>query len=525
MKPPSECRACERWRATTLLLAILIAPLSACDRTSAKPKELQEPQARLTLTYNAEEQSSEKSAVSQVLQAQLSAAGIPVALEPSSNTIFNDRLGKGQFQAVLSLWYLDYADPEGFLTDFYSKAGFRMSKYSSARYDSLYLAGLTAPTESLKVAGYHSAAALLDQEIPWIPLYSNTEVFLLRPGTEEFRSNAYQYYDYRRVKLPAVRVASDVELQTLDPAQAYDLASKHVVTQSYEGLVAMDEHSKIVPSLATDWSFSANHDTLTFHLRPGVTFHPSEAIHRANRAVDAADVKASFQRMIKANSPYAYIFDYVAGESDFKAGKAADVSGFRMPDAHTFQVVLTKPFPTMLPWLLAPAAYVLPKELPAKFDFAKGSVGTGPFILRSWNGSVAQFDANPAYSASDGSGLHLPMAKSLSIRILTDVNAMASAFKRGELDVMNVPLAMFPSVFDTAGALTADWKQYTVREVPLNNLKFIAFNMQASPWGSSAELRRRVEAAIDRDAIVRQLFRGKARIAKSIVPSGMPGFD
>ena len=95
----------------------------------------------LTILYNVEEESTEKSAVAQIVQAQLGKAGIAVTLQPLANSVFYQRIGAGDFQAALGLWYLDYNDPEGFLTDFYSKAGFRMSGYQSSEYDQAYLAG------------------------------------------------------------------------------------------------------------------------------------------------------------------------------------------------------------------------------------------------------------------------------------------------------------------------------------------------------------------------------------------------
>ena len=96
---------------------------SGCKHSSQKSEA-----PALTLFYNSEEQGTEKNVIAQILQAQLQQHGISARLDPVSNTIFNDRLGKQDYKATLSLWYLDYNDPEGFLTDFYSKAGFRMAK-------------------------------------------------------------------------------------------------------------------------------------------------------------------------------------------------------------------------------------------------------------------------------------------------------------------------------------------------------------------------------------------------------------
>lgn len=517
----------KRW--FLLLFIIFLVPLLVFLALTLRHAELNveeqqpavsPPSPPLSIMYNAEEQPAEKSLVAQLLQAQLSKHGIEVKLDPVPNTLYNERLAKGDYESVLSLWYLDYNDPEGFLTDFYSKAGYRAARYNSPEYDSLYLGGLQAPTESEKLEKYHQAVALLQRDLPWVPLFSNSEVFLMKPEAAGFQSNAYQYYDYRQVHLEQIRAASDVEVQTLDPALAYDLASKHLITQSYEGLIALDKDSNIVPALAAQWEFSPKRDMLTFKLRQGVKFHNAPLFKKpAQRDVTADDVKASFERLVKSNSPYTYIFDYVEGVDAFKKGKSKTVAGFKAVNPQTFQIVLTRPFPTMLPWLLAPAAYILPKELPDKYDFSRGSVGTGPFVLRAWDGVTARFDANKDYWQGGQ-----PWAKTLSIRIIKDVNTLAAAFQRGEIDIMNTPLALFSNVFDSKGGLNPAWSQYTLRQVPLNSLKFMAFNMEKGPWGTDPVLRGRVSAAIDREAMAQRLFKDKARIARTVIPSGVAGF-
>jgi len=252
--------------------------------------------------------------------------------------------------------------------------------------------------------------------------------------------------------------------------------------------------------------------------------HPPGADWLKPRPLDSEDVRASFERLLKSTSPYTYIFDYVQGVEEFKASKARHVSGFQTPDTSTFVIVLKQPFPTMLEWLLAPAAYIVPRELPAGYDFSRGSVGTGAFALTSWDGTVAKFQAHRDYWFIEN-GVRLPLAKQLSIRIIKDSNAALAAFRAGELDILNIPLALYSEILDSSGNLKPAYKQYPFREVKLLNLKYLAFNMQAAPWGKSEDLRRRVSDAIDRQAITQQLFRGKARVATSVIPSGIPGFE
>jgi ABC-type transport system substrate-binding protein len=480
----------------------------------------------LEILYNIEEQPTEKMAVVQILQAQLAHAGIEVKLEPVSNTVFYDRLAKGQFESTFELWALDYNDAEGYLTDFYSKAGFRLSKYSSQEFDQLYLKGLFAAGEEHKLEAFHSAAAVLARDLPWIPLYSNDEVFLLQPGARAFNSNAYDDYDYAEVALPAIRAASDVEVKTLDPVQCYDLGSKHLISQSYEGLVALDADNRIVPSLATSWTSSPDQKMLTFQLRSHVLFQSSPIFTSpSQRELSSADVKASFERLIRSNSPYAYIFDYVQGVSAFKSGQEAHVKGFQTPSPGEFRIALDHPLSTMLPWLLAPAAYIVPKELPDQYDFSRGSVGTGPFVLKSFDGSTAQFVAYQQYWATGHNGVRLPIAKTLTIRVIKDANTQQLAFRQGALDVFNVPMALYPSIFDSRGNLRPDWSSYTLHQVPLANLKFLAFNMNNGPWGTDVALRRKVASALRPDVIVQNLFLGKAEVDHSIIPAGIPGFE
>ncbi len=499
-----------------LIATTILATAAGCSRSTRRAAFVATA-PELAIMYNAEEQPSEKHAVMQIIQAQLRHQGIPVRLDPVSNTLYNERLANGDFQCTLNLWYIDYNDPEGYLTDFYSKAGYRTAKYDNAAYDHLYLSGLRAPHDAEKLRLFKQAVDLVNRELPWIPLYSNQELYLFRPGYDGYTSNAYQYYDYRGIAQHTIHAASDTEVETLDPALVYDVGSKHLVTQSYEGLIALDNSGgagTIVPALASSWEWSPAQDQLTFHLREGVQFH------HATHPLESEDVRASFERMLKTTSPYGYMFDYVQGIDEFKRGKASHVSGFRTPDPRTFVLVLKQPFPTMLPWLLAPAAYILPREMPAKYDFSRGSVGTGPFELTSWDGAVATFKGNTRYWDKS-----FTLANELSIRVMKDPNTALAAFRGGEIDILNVPLAVFPEILYGDGRLKPTYQQYGYRELKLLNLKFLAFNMRQAPWGTTLDLRRRVLAAIDRDGIARLLFRNKATVEKSIMPAGFPGFE
>jgi ABC-type oligopeptide transport system substrate-binding subunit len=424
----------------------------------------------LKLSYNAEEQPDEKSLLAQILQSQLNKGGITTTLEPVSSTVYNERIGKHAFEAALTLWYLDYTDPEGYLTDFYSKAGYRLSGYSNPAYDKAYEAALFAPDQAHQREAFAAAARIVDQDLVWLPLYSNNDVILLHPDCGGFQSNSCQTYDYRGVGRDDVRAATNVEVQTLDPSLTYDLASKHLVTQSYEGLVALDGANQMVPCLAESWRWSDDGKTLSFQLRQGVRFHPGA--NGAERVMAAADVKASFERTAGSASPYAYIFDHVVGIEAFRAKKATTLEGLKVLGDQQFAIHLSRPLPTMLQWLLAPAAFVLPAELPKDYEFGRGSRGTGPFMLRQWDGATARYEGHRAYWDARGRDY---AKRRLRLSVLKDPSVQLRAFERGELDILNVPLSSFPAVLDAGGKLLPRWSGNSLRVVKLNNLKFIAF--------------------------------------------------
>jgi peptide/nickel transport system substrate-binding protein len=81
------------------------------------------------------------------------------------------------------------------------------------------------------------------------------------------------------------------DLDTLDPALAYDTASAEVLQNVYETLVFYDGAAtdKFVPQLAESWELSDDGMTYTFHIRSGVKFHDGADL-------TASDVAYSYQR-------------------------------------------------------------------------------------------------------------------------------------------------------------------------------------------------------------------------------------
>lgn len=88
------------------------------------------------------------------------------------------------------------------------------------------------------------------------------------------------------------------DIKTMDPADAYDLASGFPIENIYDTLVGYPENStsSLEPRLATSWDHSPDGLTWTFHLRRGVLFSNGDPM-------TADDVVYSFQFYLTYNAP------------------------------------------------------------------------------------------------------------------------------------------------------------------------------------------------------------------------------
>src|SRR4030095_12786199 len=141
----------------------------------------------------------------------------------------------------------------------------------------------------------------------------------------------------------------------------------------------------IVPDLAEKWTVSKDGTVYTFQLRKGVKFHNRPPVN--GREVTAADVKYSIERFM--------------AKSAFKA-RFEPVQSVDAVDNHTVRITLKEPYAPFLNHLATPTfTPILAREVEEKFkDFnhPDGVIGTGPFVLKSYERGVRLvFDRNPDY--------------------------------------------------------------------------------------------------------------------------------
>ncbi|MGC2330157.1 MAG: ABC transporter substrate-binding protein [Candidatus Acidiferrales bacterium] len=306
------------------------------------------------------------------------------------------------------------------------------------------------------------------------------------------------------------------EPKTLNPVLAEDAASQEVIRCVTADLIDINRKTqKTEAALAKSWTVSPDGKQYTLHLRRGIRFSDG-------RPLTADDVVFSFQLYLdeKIDSPQRDLL--IVG------GKPISVEKI---DSDTVRFTLAQPYAAadrlfdgfaILPRHLLESAYTSGSfsqawniSMPAS-QFA----GLGPFQLKEYvPGERIVLDRNPYYWKQDRSGNRLPYLNEIVFLFVSSEDAQAIRFQAGDTDILDRFSA------DNFAVLA---KQQTARHYHLDDLgpgleyNFLFFNLndlgpKVSPdiarkqvWFQDARFRQAVSAAIDREAIVRLVYNGRA---------------
>ncbi len=296
---------------------------------------------------------------------------------------------------------------------------------------------------------------------------------------------------------------------TLDPVISSEMSSHAYVMQIFSGLVRLNDELEVVPDIAESWEKSEDGKVFIFHLRHGVKFHDG-------KEVKAEDFKYSWERACDpetgSQTAATYLGDIV-GVTDKLAGKVEEISGVEVVDNYTLQVTIDAPKAYFLCKLTYPTAFVV-EQLNAESgsDWWRHPIGTGPFGLSEWEqGQVLILERNELYYGD------LPQIKQVAFHLLAG-NPMAM-YENGEIDVVSVGTHYIDLVKDEASPFHQE-----LAVTPELSLHYIGFNTDAPPF-DNVNVRRAFSYAVDKERIIKLIFRDMVNKADGILPPGMPGYN
>ncbi|WP_298495890.1 ABC transporter substrate-binding protein [uncultured Maritimibacter sp.] len=286
-------------------------------------------------------------------------------------------------------------------------------------------------------------------------------------------------------------------------------ASSHPV---YNRLVEFETGTtNVIPGLAESWETSEDGMEVTFTLRPGVKFHTTDYF-TPTRDFNADDVIYSFERqMVEGTGPWEY----------FEGMSMPDlISSIEKVDDMTVKFVLTRPEAPFIANLAMDFASIQSAEYAAAMDEAgtpemlnQQPIGTGPFTFVAYQkDAVIRYAKNPDYWAEG-----LPKVDNLVFAITPDASVRYQKLTAGECHVMP-----YPNPADVQAM--KDDENINVMEQEGLNVGYLAYNTQQAPFDNPM-VRKALNMAIDKQAIIDVVFQGSGQAAKNPIPPTMWSYN
>ncbi|MEE3234190.1 MAG: ABC transporter substrate-binding protein [Candidatus Latescibacterota bacterium] len=285
----------------------------------------------------------------------------------------------------------------------------------------------------------------------------------------------------------------------LDPALETDGESFKVCDNIYETLVSYeDESTSVIPKLAHSWDVSEDLLTWTFHLRTDVLFHDGTKFNSDSMVF-------SLERQMDPNHPYkpsngAFNYWRDMGMNEVikeLIAKNDSVIVFKLKRADA-------PFLSNLAMNFCAA--VSPTAIKKhRDDYFKNPVGTGPFHMTEWlRDERIVLERNKSYWGPQ------PSLQRIIFRPIHDSSLRFLELQKGTVHgIDNVDPEFFNRIKENP--------KLKLITQPGMNVGYLAMNMDRPPF-NNLQVRRAINHAINRRALVDNFYNGMATVAKNPIP-------
>ncbi|WP_424830572.1 ABC transporter substrate-binding protein [Ruegeria sp.] len=275
--------------------------------------------------------------------------------------------------------------------------------------------------------------------------------------------------------------------------------------------------TNVIPGLAESVEASEDGLEYTFKLRQGVKFHSNDDF-TPSRDFNADDVIFTFMRQKDESHPYHEIsggtWEYFQG-----MGMPDLVDSVEKIDDYTVKFKLTKPEAPFVANMAMDFGSIVSAEYadammsagtPEKLNTAP--IGTGPFSFVAY-----QKDAVIRYAANADYWKEPAQIENLIFAITPDASVRYQKLKAGECHVMP-----YPNPADIQAM--KDDADINMMEQEGLNVGYLAYNSTMAPF-DNPKVRKALNMAIDKQAIIDVVFQGSGQVAKNPIPPTMWSYN
>ncbi len=294
----------------------------------------------------------------------------------------------------------------------------------------------------------------------------------------------------------------------LDPQLNQTFDGRHTINNTFEGLVR-EKDGEIVPAMAESWEISDDGLVYTFKINPDAKWSDGQP-------VVAGDFEFAWKRAINISIAPGYAELLASGNivnaAEIIAGELSHEDlGVRAIDDSTFEVTLTVP----TEYFMSLAAF--PSFMPVREDVVDNDglwakdpsrvVSNGPFVLTEFlMGDRLVLEPNPYYLFADEVKLD-----KIEGRFIVEASTALTAFMTDTLLINDVvPVDEIPR-------LTIEDPEFYI--IPQIATYYYVFNTELELF-EDINVRKALNLAIDREAIVNQVSRAGEQPATALVGPG-----
>jgi len=285
------------------------------------------------------------------------------------------------------------------------------------------------------------------------------------------------------------------DISSFDPYMSTSSNDIRVSFNIFDNLVSRHPDGKLHPGLATEWKLSGQ-TTWTFKLRPGVKFHNGDPF-------TSADAKWSIERTYDpaAKTRVNTVF--------------TTIDRIEAPDATTLVIHTKKPDPLLPARLAFYGGQIIPEKhfkAVGVDAFARNPVGTGPLKYVSWT----KDDKLVTDASADYWGGKIDVDR-VVFRSVPETSPRIAGLLKGELDA----ITQLPP--DQGSRVNANASTRAVGAL-YAGLYVLAVNSKVPPLDNPL-VKQALALSIDREAIVKELWRGRGIVPNGPIAKGDNHYD
>lgn len=290
----------------------------------------------------------------------------------------------------------------------------------------------------------------------------------------------------------------------IQPGVIVEPQERLISSAIYEGLVYYEENSSTLkPLLAKEWEYSKDGKTLNIRLKNEVLFHNGQKM-------TAEKVKKAWEKNFLINKSWSNLvmLHDIIGTTDFINGKTQGIDGIEAKNDSNLVINFSRPNAVFVFYLTNPLFWV------ADFDPEDAAPsGTGPYKLAERSPDKISLLRNETYHRGQ------PNLTGVEILVFEDAGEALNAYKEGKLDYLDqVPGSNIEEI-----SQAEEYKDLVIKK-PVLEYYCLGFNQNNQPFAGNYLLRRALNYAVDREAMIKNVFGGGYIIARGAIPQGIPGY-